>query len=152
MGGRPRRRLSVRAENKFWKAIEIYLSEWSELENACNVLRSRRKAELSACVFEFLVTTAEPKMDDLADVMHRFVCTKVDGLIDFNDCKKAAQQFLDIYQSSVNKKSRRRKHLKRSQYINKYETIYECEEGDRTSTDWKQLGCHNGKEDNLQQM
>lgn len=75
-----------------------------------------------------MVFHPEPTVDGLTLLLSRSVDSMLDAIL---PCKQVSSQ------TSLDSR------------------IYECEEGeedDNTSTDWKQLGCNIGKEDNLQQM
>ncbi|GMN56175.1 hypothetical protein TIFTF001_025289 [Ficus carica] len=78
----------------FKQSMDSALAEWPEFETVSHMLGVQRGDTVATAMF-FFFAKPDPTMDGLAEEMHRAISTDLDGLIDFSDVKKAAQEFLD---------------------------------------------------------
>lgn len=97
----------------FKQISDRILSAWPDFQTAANMLVAHRRHDLASAIFFFLAKTAEPNVDVLAEEMHRVILKTLDGRVDFNNCKKAAQQLLNIHESCLQEDLNTRKDLKR---------------------------------------
>lgn len=85
----------------FKQSMDSALAEWPEFETVSHMLGVQRGDTVATAMF-FFFAKPDPTVDGLAEEMHRAISADLDGLINFSEVKKAAQEFFDALLSCYN--------------------------------------------------